>query len=828
MIQSGLVPLKRKLIKTNFTTLFTALLIFCVTIFYGLNNLSQQYSKQSTERSEEVKASYEKIASDNIKKIQVFYQEQMEKKGRELLFKDISSLAPLIAKGAQGAVQDFLQKTFEADPTFDSVSYFTLSQESINAWYYVSGDYRSGLRPPIVYDIKKQGWQGKTQEGHTVFIPDPAVLDMIKLHEPDIQVREKIVKGFKYKLSNSDCVIPFVNGRSGEAVEKARKRGQPIGFLRYVLSTDEMQMDINAEQKTLERRLKAIEMGNQTALAKMTALTKSAYKKVLFFLSLAALLVLGGGYAASVYAAEQISNPIKALTVSAQSMAGGNYVQKIDLKSDDEIGILADTFQLMSQAIQRRDEELESINKNLETMVEERTSTIQTILNNVKFGFFLVGPDLQIQDGFTKSCTDLFSRNFGAGMPFSTVLGLDERGRANFVVLLEQVFEDILDEDLTLSQIPPRYSVGGKILQLAGSVIRGPKKEIRSILFTVSDATDLDRAERESRTNATLIQILRQRDAFQDFVTDVEKSIRGGSLSLQSGDQKMARGVLHTLKGNMAAFGLHEVAALIHFLEDKLTIEAIDFHEIEQKFKVFLESYSSVLSVSYDQKREDIYHVRRGMIEALKTRMQASKTHEEDIQNLTQWIQSILRKKASDLVGPLPEYVARLAERLGKRVRMVIENGDLLIDPKAVRPLISMLPHLVRNSLDHGLEYPNERSPKPEVGSLVVAFREEPNFWGVKISDDGRGIDTNALVEKAIKLKLVDRETVKKLSEVEKYQFIFKLGISSRDEITDVSGRGMGLSAVVKTVQDLGGEIRIQSKLKEGTVFDITVAKTEI
>lgn len=818
------VPIRRKLIFTNLAILFVAIGVFGVVISRGVRDLSTGFSKISADRSQAVKSSYQTISDENIQKIKTIFREELEKKGRRLLTKDSSSLAPMIADNAFLSVQQFLQKTFEDDSSLEMATYYFSDKGKIQAFHYVSRDYPGGLESPVTYNKKKKGWEGVTKEGKKkVFISDPEVLNGLKLTNYEVKLKDYTMGDVK--KSGYDCIIPFVEGKTGDRVKEAMKKKEPIGYMRYLISTDLMRIAIEAEKKSFEKRLQDLEKENTASLIKSQAVSNAASERLMMVLAISAAIVAFGGLLASSFSANRMANPIKLLTGIAKSMAQGNYAQTISLKSNDEIGILANAFQAMSNAILKRDQDLAEINKNLEKIVEERTAQIRTILNNVQCGFVLIGKDLLIQEGYTKYCDTLFDKRIKAGMTLPEVVQLNERDGSHFSVVTEQVFEDILDEALNLDQIPKKYKMGNKVILLAGSVVRDEKGNVKSILFTIIDGTEIERVERENRTNKALLKLLMQRDAFQNLIKDVKKMIATAREAVPQGDKETIRIVLHTLKGNLSAFGLLEVGALIHHIEDAPVVNNGHLDEIENAVKEFLNTYYNILTVKYDGDPEPIFQISKGALDKFSAVTAQAKNEKALKETVQQWIAQIQMKKADELIGPIGDYMTKLAERLEKSIQFEVVNGDTLLDPEILKPVFSVLPHLLRNSLDHGIESPSQRGDKPKQGKIQVEFQDSPSEWKILVRDDGRGINLPRVCQKVVEMKIKSEAEVKKMSDDEKCMLIFLDQVSSAETTTDISGRGVGMGAVMSTVKAAHGDIKVSTKAGKGTLMEIVVPK---
>lgn len=175
----------------------------------------------------------------------------------------------------------------------------------------------------------------------------------------------------------------------------------------------------------------------------------------------------------------------------------------------------------------------------------------------------------------------------------------------------------------------------------------------------------------------------------------------------------------------------------------------------------------------------------------------------------------------SIVLKPLENTIALESMNLGKNVKCEIPSTDIAIDKVILEELGDILMHLVRNALDHGIESPEERkrAGKDKQGTITISCVREAKHIELKISDDGRGLDYEKIREKATKVYPERTEEIKNMSDRELSQFLFQSGFSTKDKVTELSGRGVGLDVVWATVEKIKGRIKIESTSGKGTSF---------
>ena len=176
----------------------------------------------------------------------------------------------------------------------------------------------------------------------------------------------------------------------------------------------------------------------------------------------------------------------------------------------------------------------------------------------------------------------------------------------------------------------------------------------------------------------------------------------------------------------------------------------------------------------------------------------------------------------------LPRMVRDLAGTLGKKVELVIRGQETEIDKTMVEQISDPLVHLVRNAIDHGIESSEERmgvGKKPE-GVLLIEARPEGDQILVCVSDDGRGIDTDRVIKKAVEKGLISAERSRTLTRREALELVFLPGMSTAETVSNVSGRGVGMDVVRSNVKKLNGTVELESALLQGTRIQLRVPLT--
>lgn len=187
--------------------------------------------------------------------------------------------------------------------------------------------------------------------------------------------------------------------------------------------------------------------------------------------------------------------------------------------------------------------------------------------------------------------------------------------------------------------------------------------------------------------------------------------------------------------------------------------------------------------------------------------------------NLQENIMRTRMQTIDALFGKLPRQVRKLAKQVGKEVDLTLSGNSVELDKSIVEALSDPLNHLIRNSLDHGFEPGDEREAlgKPRQAQLKISAFHEGGQVHIEIEDDGRGINADVIKGKAVEKGVITAEEAEKMDDRDAVKLIFAPGFSTAEQVSDISGRGVGMDVVRTNIEDLGGSVDIDSRLGQGT-----------
>jgi len=201
---------------------------------------------------------------------------------------------------------------------------------------------------------------------------------------------------------------------------------------------------------------------------------------------------------------------------------------------------------------------------------------------------------------------------------------------------------------------------------------------------------------------------------------------------------------------------------------------------------------------------------------------------ERHIRELQESVMSTRMVPMENIYSKFPKQIRDIAKKLDKEIELKTFGDSVEIDKAMIEGLSDPLMHIIRNACDHGLEKPEdrERCGKNKIGTITLGAEQANGQIMVTISDDGAGIDGDKVAKKGVEKGIITEERYSQLSHQEKIEMIFEAGLSTAKTVTDISGRGVGMDVVRENISKLGGMVKIESKLGEGTKFIISLPLT--
>lgn len=579
--------------------------------------------------------------------------------------------------------------------------------------------------------------------------------------------------------------------------------GEVLGSVRYGLSTRRMHQAIAAaaaDSKT--QQLRSVELiGTTVGLATALGILLSRVQAV------------------------RITRPVQALTRAASDLAAGNRTVRVAIDSGDELQTLGFSFNRMVEDLSSSYDALESLNRTLEQKVEARTlelagrnRAMRLVLDNVDQGFLTLSLDGEMASE-RSAVIDQWFGECGAPGTFWAYLGRSSPAfAAEFEVAWDQVVSDFLPTDVAIAQLPSRLTASCSTFSFRYLPIHREQR-LEGALVVIADITDKLQREREEAELLELTQGLRRvmldRAGFAAFLNEATDTVDKICRHHDQVAPSALTAMLHTLKGNAGQMGLTVVAKICHLLEDETVnrgeMSAESLSELSSHWHTLI---NQILPLAGLVERNAIEVPDRDYLALVS--LLSSEPESEALRLVLSW----RLEPASRALGRLAEQAKALAARLGKGEIIVdIEPTTVQLDPEKFGALFSDLGHVVRNAVDHGLEDVEQRvaEGKPPHGRLTLGAAVVGDSLIFEITDDGAGIDWETIRKHGSELDLPGRTPAELLA------ILCHQGITTRTEVTQTSGRGVGMSAVKQRVEAMCGKLEVQSSLGRGTTWKIVL-----
>ena len=501
-----------------------------------------------------------------------------------------------------------------------------------------------------------------------------------------------------------------------------------------------------------------------------------------------------------------VVGPLGKLVAAAQELEHGGKGE-VDIRTSDEVGQLAGAFRQMAVAIRVREDRIGARNRDM-----------RLVLDNVGQGFVTLDAAGTMSDERSR----VIDEWFGAANPGTKLWDYLARVDASVAQWFEigwaAIGDDVLPLSLCLDQLPKLVQKDGRAYELAYRPILEDER-LAKLIVVITDVTARIERERAEQAQWEMMSVFRRvlsdRAALDDFFAETTKLVRIIT-SAPGGDDADLRRQIHTVKGNTALFGIQSVATFCHQLEEKLAEAPSGVDPLSQADRDALGLLWERAVAMHAQLTEGgtsgRVELEGGEYESFLGELRGRPGHEALLAIAVTWrFEPVSRRLAV-----ISEQIRALANRLGRApVDVICEPTTLRLPPAKWARFWSAFAHVVRNTVDHGVETTaaRETAGKPPRAVVNLSVRRDGQGVVVSIRDDGPGVDWRAIGERARERGL-PHATRGDLEAA-----LFSDGISTRRESTVISGRGVGLGALRDVVQELGGRSAVENAEGGGTVF---------
>jgi PAS domain S-box-containing protein len=473
---------------------------------------------------------------------------------------------------------------------------------------------------------------------------------------------------------------------------------------------------------------------------------------------------------------------------------------------------------------------IEKTNASLENKVKARTNELfsslnetKEILNNMRQAVFSIDENSKVIYPVSKYSEEIFGENIVGKNVCEEIFEDDFREKLGFVLSVsmgmdEYQFESL--DDVIPKQTKIRSKKDGieKIVKILLSSILNDQHEVCRVMFIVEDMSEEEKLKEEvriSQEKAELrIQILQEivsnsRSDFRIFIKEVFETL--GEWENDEG----AKRSLHTIKGSSRFFNLETLSHKVHNLESEY--ESSKMEEIKEKLTVLLNSYKeSAQEVFGEEILSGSGDVAEEFIEVPKTKFEVALHSAKEMTSAKSVLRIFSNLMMSEIKGELEKLkgtVYRESKKLSKKITFKVTGVEALFGRTVAKIIRESVIHLLNNSISHGIE---------KEGTIEIKLvRKRPDII-LSLQDNGKGINVEKIYNKAIEKGLIDSKK-DFLTEDEKIRLIFEPGFSTAENVSEMSGRGVGMDVVKNNIEGLGGSITIKTELNKGTEFVLKI-----
>jgi len=564
-----------------------------------------------------------------------------------------------------------------------------------------------------------------------------------------------------------------------------------------------------------------------------------------------------------------------ATTIESQQLQVKRPLREIESITNSNTRILQTMKNYTEQLQQQKDtveeqyEELEAQNDELvrskemieaaQRSLEFRERSLRNLLNNTGQGFLTFGADLLINEQFSLECNRMLDCSL-SGCPIPEVLSLGDEDQAKFLTnIFSRIFEeqDVFKRSIYIPLLPDEFERNDQIIHIEYKLIQDPNSDrehdtIMMIILTDITETRLlqQMMNKERNILNMVVHVVNHYNDYVECASDYRRFCIEELDERLADERKTTKDKLielyrelHTYKGNFAQIGLIHIVQRLHEAENQISQLLKDTDEMnteelirwvnELYLKTWLDEDLAILKQYLGEaffEQQDVLLVDKSRLLDIEKKMLAVLSPAE-YRLLLPEIRRLRYKSFKDLLQSYPGYVAELAERFEKGImHFQVEGEDFLADTSKYYDFSRALTHLFRNIVDHGIEPIDERIAmgKEEFGTVQFKLSLEQGTIVIHVEDDGAGINLDRVRSRAIEQGLITEEEVDSQNADVLLPLIFHPNFSTKSQVTDISGRGMGLSSIRAEVDKLGGTILVSSHTGQGTNFRIKLPYEEV
>lgn len=612
---------------------------------------------------------------------------------------------------------------------------------------------------------------------------------------------------------------------------------EKIGFLKSFALFAELSP---SELEGLTHVMQDLELEPGVSLLRQNELADAVY-----FLKSGAVKVLVNGEMIAQIDKVQCFGEMSCLTPNTPASASVITAKKsnlIRIEKDDFLRSVNQITKLWKTLFLQMSDRMRSINGRL-----------SEILHHLPQGLVKVSPEGIISNDYSVQCTKFFQKDNLAGLSFPKIaFPNNEEKQKSWLENLSLLFsESNMSFETCAGLLTNEFSLQNENETIHFKMTYSPCKNIHGKIIAVdigieniTKQIELEKKHKEIKLKQEMMsKITQSPDSFVNFLSLSEEVYidtndfishlkSDGPDSVKSRVEQLMRR-LHSLKGISGVFLLQNLKATVHETESlvsKLKNPLDDLAQVTDSLEQLLQAFKTEKEKAqkvFDEIPSDLRRRLAGVVFS-QDEFHSIKSFVEngDSNSIRKLLTSVEKVDSKKLFTQWPQEALKIAETLGKSVQFSVVGEGGRISKDMYSKLDNVLIHLLRNSLDHGLETPEERvqKGKPPQGRITAMIDVSDTEFLLAVEDDGRGIDKVALAKRARQKPDLDQKIVEEhISRSEEWKILLMSGVSTAKVVTDLSGRGVGLDAVANAIANMGGNLTIESTFGEGAAVLVVI-----
>lgn len=571
----------------------------------------------------------------------------------------------------------------------------------------------------------------------------------------------------------------------------------------------------------------------------------------------------------------KITNPIYELIKAAENTSKGIYTYKENISTRDELKVLGQSFESMNGKLSdlisdkekmiieldEANKKLVEFNRNLEKMVKDRTEKlnesnkfIKAMINSLDQGLIVFDQNLKLSPIFTKAAESIFDFEIKSTTHFNDLIQKTDAADVEKISKWANItFSNLIPLESALNLGPQSFTKGTdieaddyKFIDLKYYPMINTDQKLTNLVAVATDITrdkihEYNFEKRELYVQM-ILKILNSKSAFQSFLNEKDDILMKLKSCYSSATQtfnfQLAMMMFHSLTGGFGMYHMKKLQQLSRFNEEEILSMMKEENFDLDRFQSNLAHFEEAIHLEIQNIDQNLGTKFSGGVETLEfskdevlayfDKLKNSSQNAEIISLIQDFEKTFIYKSFKELTKNYEDLCLQLAQRLGKKLLPFnYTNENIKLDAKYYESFFNSLVHLFRNNMDHGIEIPTKRMElnKEEAGEISLSIETESNYYSITISDNGAGINPARIREKL--LKVYPDKDFSHESDQEIIYHIFDPHFSTKDEANDISGRGVGMSAIQEVLERIGGKVTVYSAVNKGTVFNFILPRPQ-